>query len=93
MIACEELFRGTLTRTAVYPREVARQALVHNAAGVIVAHNHPSGTTSPSQSDVHLTRELARTLELIDVHLLDHFIVAGQEIRSLADGCECLPGL
>ncbi|AGW91795.1 hypothetical protein N234_17315 [Ralstonia pickettii DTP0602] len=93
MIASEELFRGTLTRTAVYPREVARQALVHNAAGVIVAHNHPSGTAAPSQSDVRLTHELARTLDLIDVRLLDHFIVAGQEIRSLAQCCERLPGL
>lgn len=93
MVASEELFRGTLTRTAVYPREVARQALVHNAAGIIVAHNHPRGTTTPSQSDIHLTRELARTLDLIDVRLLDHFIVAGQEIRSLADCCERLPGL
>lgn len=93
MVASEELFRGTLTRTAVYPREVARQALVHNAAGIIVAHNHPRGTTAPSQSDIHLTHELARTLNLIDVRLLDHFIVAGQEIRSLADCCDRLPGL
>lgn len=93
MIASEELFRGTLTRTAVYPREVARQALVHNAASVIVAHNHPSGTAAPNQSDVRLTHELARTLDLIDVRLLDHFIVAGQEIRSLAQSCERLPGL
>ncbi|AQV95422.1 JAB domain-containing protein [Cupriavidus necator] len=93
MVASEELFRGTLTRTAVYPREVARQALVHNAAGIIVAHNHPRGTTAPSQSDIHLTRELARALALLDVRLLDHFIVAGQEIRSLADCCDRLPGL
>jgi DNA repair proteins len=93
MVASEELFRGTLTRTAAYPREVARQALVHNAAGIIVAHNHPRGTTAPSQSDIHLTHELARTLNLIDVRLLDHFIVAGQEIRSLADCCDRLPGL
>ncbi|WP_373378430.1 DNA repair protein RadC [Cupriavidus nantongensis] len=93
MVASEELFRGTLTRTSVYPREVARQALAHNAAGIIVAHNHPRGTTAPSQSDIHLTRELARTLDLIDVRLLDHFIVAGHEIRSLAESCERLPGL
>ncbi|MNT78275.1 hypothetical protein D3C72_2174950 [compost metagenome] len=93
MVASEELFRGTLTRTAVYPREVARQALVHNAAGIIVAHNHPRGTTAPSHSDIRLTHELARTLDLIDVRLLDHFIVAGQEIRSLADCCDRLPGL
>ncbi|RDK12246.1 RadC family protein [Cupriavidus lacunae] len=93
MVASEELFRGTLTRAAVYPREVARQALVHNAAGIIVAHNHPRGTTEPSQSDLHLTRELARALALIDVRLLDHFIVAGQEIHSLADCCDRLPGL
>lgn len=93
MIASEELFRGTLTRTAVYPREVARQALMHNAAGVIVAHNHPAGTTAPSRSDIHLTHELGRTLELIDVRLLDHFIVAGHEVRSLAQCCDRLPGL
>ncbi|SOY49280.1 DNA repair protein radC homolog, associated with replication fork [Cupriavidus taiwanensis] len=93
MLASEELFRGTLTRTSVYPREVARHALAHNAAGIIVAHNHPRGTTEPSQSDIHLTRELARTLDLIDVRLLDHFIVAGHEIRSLAESCERLPGL
>ncbi len=66
---------------------------MHNAAGVIVAHNHPAGTSAPSRSDIHLTRELARTLELIEVKLIDHFIVAGQDVRSLAERCECLPGL
>jgi len=85
LIASEELFRGTLTHTAVYPREVARRALSHNAASVIVAHNHPCGSATPSQSDLQMTRLLARALDLIDVRLLDHFIVAGTCIHSFAE--------
>lgn len=77
LIASEELFRGTLTQTSVYPREVVRRALHHNAAAVIFAHNHPSGVADPSGADVHLTRLLQEALGLIDVRVLDHFIVAG----------------
>lgn len=74
LITAEEMFRGSLDQTAVYLREVARRALSANAAGVIVAHNHPMGTTQPSRSD----------LELVGVRLLDHFIVAGNQLYSFA---------
>lgn len=77
LIVSEELFRGTLTQTSVYPREVIKRALVHNAAAVILAHNHPSGVTEPSAADEALTRALKEALALVDVRLLDHFIVAG----------------
>lgn len=77
LIASEELFRGTLTQTSVYPREVVRRALHHNAAAVIFAHNHPSGIADPSGADEHLTRQLQDALGLVDVRVLDHFIVAG----------------
>jgi DNA repair protein RadC len=72
-----ELFRGTISQTAVYPREVARLALLKNAAGVVLAHNHPSGVAEPSDADLRLTRELKAALALLDVRVLDHFIVAG----------------
>lgn len=78
LIAAEELFRGTLTQTSVYPREVVKQALAHNAAAVVLAHNHPSGLAEPSAADQLLTRELKQALALVDVRVLDHFIVAGQ---------------
>ena len=74
--ACEP-FRGTLGQTAVYPREVARLALQKNAAAVILAHNHPSGVAEPSDADIRLTRELKAALALLDIRVLDHFIVAG----------------
>lgn len=77
LIAAETLFTGTLTQTSVHPREVVKLALRLNAAGVILAHNHPSGVAEPSRADEALTQELARTLGLVDVKLLDHFIVAG----------------
>lgn len=77
LIADDELFRGTLTQTSVYPREVVKQALARNAAAVILAHNHPSGATQPSAADEQLTRILKEALALVDVRLLDHFIVAG----------------
>lgn len=77
LIADEELFRGTLTQTSVYPREVVKQALAQNAAAVIFAHNHPSGIAEPSQADELLTRTLKQALALVDVKLVDHFIVAG----------------
>jgi DNA repair protein RadC len=78
LLAAEELFRGTLTQTSVFPREVVKRALAHNAAAVILAHNHPSGVAEPSLADELLTRELRQTLALVDVRVLDHFIVAGQ---------------
>ena len=77
LIAGEELFRGTLTQTSVYPREVVKKALWHNAAAVVFAHNHPSGVSEPSFADESLTRELRQALALVDVRVLDHFIVAG----------------
>ena len=72
-----ELFRGTLTQTSVYPREVVKLALEHNAAAVLFAHNHPSGQSDPSQADIRLTETLKQALALVDVRVLDHFIVAG----------------
>jgi DNA repair protein RadC len=77
LIASEELFRGTLTQTSVYPREVVKRALANNAGAVILAHNHPSGLAEPSRSDEVLTSSLKQALALVDVKLLDHFIVAG----------------
>ncbi len=84
-IAFEELFRGTLTQTSVYPREVVKAALAVNAAAVIFAHNHPSGVAQPSQSDELLTRNLKEALSLVDVKVLDHFIVAGTAALSMAE--------
>jgi DNA repair protein RadC len=77
LIADEELFRGTLTQTSVHPREVVKHALARNAAAVVLAHNHPSGTAEPSQADQILTRTLGQALALVEVRLVDHFIVAG----------------
>ncbi|HYD82807.1 MAG TPA: DNA repair protein RadC, partial [Opitutus sp.] len=85
VIASEELFRGTLTQTSVYPREVVKAALRHNAAGVILAHNHPSGVAEPSQSDQMLTETLKRALTMIDVRVLDHFIVGRGAACSFAE--------
>jgi DNA repair protein RadC len=85
LIACEELFRGTLTHAAVYPREVVKTALAHNAASVIFAHNHPSGTPTPSPADFHLTQNLKQALGLIDVQALDHFVVGGSDVYSFAE--------
>lgn len=78
LLHAEELFRGTLNQTSVYPREVVKQALARNAAAVILAHNHPSGLAEPSAADKQLTQALQDALKLIDVKVLDHFIVAGQ---------------
>lgn len=77
LIEYRELFRGTLTQTSVYPREVVKEALRLNAAGVIFAHNHPSGCAEPSNADEMLTRALKSALALVDVRVHDHFIVAG----------------
>ncbi len=85
LIAYEELFRGTLTQTSVYPREVVKSCLRVNAAGVIFAHNHPSGIAEPSRADELLTRALKDALALVDVKVLDHFIVAGNSTLSFAE--------
>ncbi|MFT3736583.1 MAG: DNA repair protein RadC [Rhodocyclaceae bacterium] len=77
LIEAVELFRGTLTQTSVYPREVVKLALAHNAAAVILAHNHPSGMAEPSHADELLTRSLKQALAMVDVRTLDHFVVAG----------------
>ncbi len=85
VIAVDELFRGTLTQTSVYPREIVKRALAHNAAAVILAHNHPSGEASPSHADRLLTKTLGDALALVDVRVLDHFIVAPGASLSFAE--------
>jgi DNA repair protein RadC len=85
VVAAKELFRGTLTQTAVYPREVVRHALEYNAASVILAHNHPSGVAEPSHADQLLTRQLVQALGLVDVRVLDHFIVGAGGGMSFAE--------
>src|SRR5512146_964267 len=85
VIASEELFNGTLTQTSVYPREVVKRALHHNAAAVIFAHNHPSGLAEPSRADEVLTQTLKQALALVDVKVLDHFIVGGGTAMSFAE--------
>ncbi len=85
VIASEELFHGTLSQTSVYPREVVKCALKHNAAAVIFAHNHPSGVAEPSHADEILTRSLKAALALVDIQVLDHFIVAGSRTMSFAE--------
>ncbi|WP_323012359.1 RadC family protein [Castellaniella sp.] len=85
LIEYVEMFQGTLNQTSVYPREVAKAALHHHAAAVILAHNHPSGNPEPSEADKALTTHLKKALALLDVRTLDHVIVAGQETASLAE--------
>jgi len=81
----EPLFRGTIDGATVHPREVVKHALAHNAAAVILAHNHPSGVAEPSQADIQITRRLKDALELVDIRVLDHMIVGDGEIASLAE--------
>ena len=85
LLALEELFRGTLTQTSVYPREVVLRALHHQAAAVVLAHNHPSGSVQPSRADEALTQTLKAALALIDVRVLDHVIVGTGETLSMSD--------
>ena len=85
LLAMEEMFRGTLTQTSVYPREVVLRALHHQASAVVLAHNHPSGSVQPSRADEVLTQTLKTTLALIDVRVLDHVIVAPGEALSMAE--------
>lgn len=85
VIGVQELFRGSLTQTSVYPREVVKAALARNAAAVAFAHNHPSGNPEPSRADECLTATLKSALALVDVRCLDHFIVAGDRLYSFAE--------
>ena len=85
LIALEEMFRGTLTQTSVYPREVVKQALTLNASSVVLAHNHPSGTAQPSRADEALTQNLKAALALVDVRVLDHFVVTASQAVSMAE--------
>ena len=85
LISTDEMFRGTLTHTSVYPREVIKSALRHNAASLILAHNHPSGNSEPSAADIRLTDTLRQATALVDVRILDHFIIAGSQIYSFAE--------
>ena len=83
--SADELFRGTLTQTSVFPREIVKQALQHNAAAVILAHNHPSGVAEPSRADEALTQTLKDTLALVDIKVLDHFVVGAASAMSFAE--------
>jgi DNA repair protein RadC len=85
LLALEELFHGTLDQTPVFPREVLRRTLAHNAAAVVVAHNHPNGQADPSSADVAITHVLAEALKLIDVKLVDHLIVGRGQVLSMAE--------
>ena len=85
LIKAEELFKGTLSHASIYPREVIKAALTHNAASVILAHNHPSGSCEPSQADITLTATLKAALHCVDIRLLDHFIVAKSDVYSMAE--------
>lgn len=85
LIAFEPMFRGTLTQTSVYPREVVIQALAHGAASVVLAHNHPSGSMRPSRADEAVTQTLKAALMLVDVRVLDHFVVSGNQASSMAE--------
>jgi DNA repair protein RadC len=84
LIAIEDLFRGTIAQTSVYPREIARRALHHDACALVVAHNHPSGAAEPSRADEALTSALKASLSLLDVRVLDHLVIAGRQATSLA---------
>ena len=85
LIAAEEMFRGTLTQTSVYPREIVKRSLAHNAAAVIFAHNHPSGLAEPSRADELLTSTLKQALALVDVKVLEHFVVGAASALSFAE--------
>lgn len=85
LIEVEELFRGTLTQTSVYPREVVKSALRFNAAAVMLSHNHPSGSVTPSRADEHLTQTLKAALALVDIRVLDHLVISGNASLSFAE--------
>lgn len=85
VLSCQELFRGTIDGASVYPREVVKEALAHNAAAVILVHNHPSGVAEPSQADELITRRLKQALSLVDIRVLDHLIVGDAVVESFAE--------
>ena len=85
VIAAEELFRGSLSQTSVYPRELVKRALAYNAAAVILAHNHPSGVAEPSRADEYLTQTLRQSLSLVEARVIDHVIVAGSSVVSFVE--------
>lgn len=85
LIAHETLFTGTINHTQVHPREIVKAALQHNAAAVVVAHNHPSGYAEPSQDDRSITGRISKVLALVDIRLLDHMVIGGMEIVSFAE--------
>lgn len=85
LIAAEEMFRGTLTQTSVYPREIVKRGLCLNAAAAIFAHNHPSGSVEPSTADIALTDALKHALAMVDIVVLDHFVIAGGKTASMAE--------
>jgi DNA repair protein RadC len=85
LIAAEEMFRGTVSQTSVYPREVLKAALRHNASAVILAHNHPSGVAEPSRADEYLTTQLKSALAFVDVRVIDHLVVSCTEVISFAE--------
>ncbi|SHF67430.1 DNA replication and repair protein RadC [Lampropedia hyalina DSM 16112] len=85
LIALEELFRGTLTQTSVYPREIALRALHHHAHAIVLAHNHPSGQVQPSQADLQITRRIQDAMNLLDIQVIDHLIVARGQSLSMAE--------
>lgn len=85
LLAMREMFQGTLTQTSVYPREVVKAALAHNAGAVVLAHNHPSGVAEPSRADEFLTTALKNALALVDVRVLDHLVVGRGQVVSLAE--------
>ncbi len=89
ILAFEEMFRGTVDQSAVYPREVLKRALQLNAVALIFAHNHPSGCTEPSQADISMTDKLKQALQLVDITVLDHFIVAGEVTVSMSEQGLC----
>lgn len=85
LIECRDMFNGTLSQCSVYPRELARAAIELNASAVILSHNHPSGSATPSRADQDLTRRIKQVLELVDVRTLDHIITAGGESQSMSE--------
>lgn len=85
VIKCEELFRGTIDGATVHPREVVKRALAHNAAAVILAHNHPSGVAEPSQADELITRRIKESLGTVDIRVLDHLVIGDGHCESMAE--------
>jgi DNA repair protein RadC len=85
LVCMEEMFHGTLTQTSVYPREVVKKALTHNAGAVVLAHNHPSGLAEPSRADEYLTQTLKTALQMVDVRVLDHLVVGRGTVVSMAE--------